>query len=371
MDESFPLSLPQARAKWRAGPRVLVVTPVGLHGRGGIDRLNLYLHGYLRMRGDDERFCFLGLRGERGGALWTLTFLAALLRFGWMSLTRRFDLAHIHVSTDGSALRKVAFGLVARLCGRRYVIHYHGMMSPEIEAARPMWLRALGVLARGASRVLVLGEAYRRPFERLGVEAHRIAVVYNGIPDIRDDANIPRATDGTPLILFSGELGERKGSDILIHALGRLKDVPWRCIIAGNGDVDAMRSLARAHGVADRIDFPGWLDIAAVHGLMRQSDIVALPSRAEALPLSLIEGASAGAALVATNVGAVADIVLDGQNGRIVKRHEEDIAAALRQILQDHALRARMQAASRRVYEERFQLAHCAEAILACHEEAR
>lgn len=370
MEDLLQLPLSQSHERAQTAPRVLVVTPVGLHGRGGIDRLNLYLHGYLEERGGAERFAFLGARGERRGPFWLLTFMGALLRFAWLCLGRRFDLAHIHVSTDGSAFRKAAFGAIARLTRRPYVIHYHGMMSAEIESARPLWLYALAFLARGASRVLVLGEAFRKPFERLGVAPDRIAIVYNGIPDIVANAEIPRRQDRPVHIVFSGELGERKGSDILIKALGRLGSTNWRCTVAGNGDVEAMRRLAQEQGILDRVAFTGWVDIARVHDLMRDADIVALPSRAEALPLSLIEGASAGAALVATDVGAVRDIVIEGVNGCVVRRDESEMAAALAQLIEDAGLRASMQIASRQIYRERFQLAHCVAAIIACQNEA-
>jgi glycosyltransferase involved in cell wall biosynthesis len=374
MDDSFGLHLPAPAAKSQfAGAGVLVVTPVGLQGRGGIDRLNLYLHTYLEQRGAGGYFRFIGSRGEWPGPFWLLTFLNALFQFGICCMSGKYGLAHIHVSTNGSALRKVAFGFLARLFRMPYVIQYHGMISEDFETTRPLWFRALGSLARGANRTILLGEPYRAPFEQLGVAPANILIIHNGISDIGRDADIPRSNSDVVRVLFSGEVGERKGAPQLVEALAILakRNLEWSCTIAGNGDVDSNRTAAAVAGLSDRVTFTGWIDIARVHELMREADIVVLPSRAEASPLGLIEGASAGAALVATDVGAVRDVVVDGVNGIIVRRDAADIAAALEKLIVDRGLRESMQIASRQIYRERFQLSHFVTTILGCHDAVR
>jgi glycosyltransferase involved in cell wall biosynthesis len=81
-----------------------------------------------------------------------------------------------------------------------------------------------------------------------------------------------------------------------------------------------------------------------------------LPSLSENMPLSLIEGACAGAALVATPVGETGSIVRDGENGLLVERDPGALAAALRGLIADPARLRRMQVASRRVYERTLTL---------------
>ncbi len=374
MEKTYTLTGAQDIAgKARREARAIVVTPVGLQGRGGIDRLNLYLNEYLSQRGTAADIEFIGSRGEWPDPLWVFTFAGALVRFAWACLSGQHDIAHIHVSTNGSALRKVVFGKVARLFRMPYVIQFHGMMSEEIEHERKPWFRALGALARNAAGVIVLGEAYRGPFERMGVKPDLISIVHNGIPDIGKNVSIPRPRQDTVNIVFSGELAERKGAHLLLAALAGMKDSPvlWRCTIAGNGELEPLAKVARDYGIADRIDFTGWIDIARVHELMRAADIVVLPSRAEALPLALIEGASAGAALVATDVGAVRDVAIDGVNGMVVERNAAAIENALRQLVEDSELRQRMQQESRRIYCERFEISKFAAAIRGAHEKYR
>lgn len=154
--------------------------------------------------------------------------------------------------------------------------------------------------------------------------------------------------------------------DVLIAALSRLDPLAaqWRCTIAGNGDIDRWRHLAQTAGVGDYVVFTGWVTSDDVRALACEADIMVLPSRAEALPLSLIEGASAGVALVATDIGAVCDIVVDGRNGMVVERNADALGAALAQLLAKPELRAEMQAQSRHIYLERFGMDRYATSIL-------
>jgi glycosyltransferase involved in cell wall biosynthesis len=347
--------------------RLLIVTPVGVEGQGGIDRLLVYFLDWVRANNIPLTMDHVGARGEWKGPWWVLHFLGATARFIWLLLTSKYALVHIHVSTDGSALRKVVLGKIARMFNTPYIIHFHGMVSAEAIRNNPPWLRALGALARDAAKVIVLGEAFRGPFrDVLGVADERIVVIHNGVPDIRGDAAIPRLPVEALSLLFCGEVGDRKGVDLLVAALGQMQaqQSSWEFTIAGNGSMEPYREAMTKSGIADHVKITGWLSLPEVHTLMRAADVVVLPSRAEALPLSLIEGAAAGNALVATDVGAVRDVVNDDINGIVVRHDAGDIAAALRRLIADRAALGRMQLASRALYEQQFTVPVFARNIL-------
>ncbi|MGE3645526.1 MAG: glycosyltransferase family 4 protein [Beijerinckiaceae bacterium] len=354
--------------------RVLVVTPVGLEGRGGIDRLNRYMVNYLRGSEDGKRLDFVASRGEARDPFWAFHFAGALARFAAKAATGRYGLAHIHVSTNGSSYRKCAFGWIARRFGIPYVVHYHGDFHHVMVAKLPLWARALSNLARGAETAVVLGQPFVEPFVKvLGVDPARVKIVHNGIPDIGMEAVVPRPARDTAHIVFSGEVGLRKGVDILVEGLAVIgPDAPaWRCTIAGNGDLDVWKTRVAEAGLQDKVTFTGWVAIETVHDLMRDADIVVLPSRAEALPLSLIEGTSAGAALVACDTGAVREVVIDGLNGMIVPRDGKALAQTLRTLLDDPVMRARMQSASRSLFLQEFHMQRFVAGMLAVYENAR
>lgn len=338
--------------------RVMVVTPSGEAGQGGIDRLYHYVRRFAAAElaaVADVRY--VAARGGAPGALWAAAFPGRFLRFTVQVAAWRPDLIHLNFATGGSVYRKYALACVARLFGARVLLHFHGQFTPE-EAARPSpMMRCLVRLCRGADLILALGTHYRHAFvDWIGLPPEKVAVLANGIPDFAADVALPKPSTGPVKLLFAGEVGARKGADLLVDALGRLAHRPgWTCTIAGNGDLAPYRARAEAAGVGDRVRFTGWVDSAEVHRLMRDSDVVVLPSRSEAMPLTLIEGACAGAALVATRVGEVSEVVTPG-NGLMVEPDAEDLARAIGCICDHPEERARMQAASRRLYESRFAL---------------
>ena len=341
--------------------RVLCVTPVGPDGMGGIDRLYFYMRQHVAARGDDGglEIRYFASRGPASGLRSMIAFPGRLLTFLWIMLTQRFDVVHVNFSTHGSALRKWALVSIVKLFGHRVSVHFHGMVADEIYQQRPLWFHALVSLCTKADRIVILGDFFVHEFrDRLGLPAHKLTVIHNGIPDFAPDLAIPKAANGDRLILFAGEVGPRKGAGLLLEALAMLRrsHQGWRCIIAGNGDIPEYKAMAGMLGLKDRLSFTGWVGSDEVHMLMRHADVVVLPSRIEALPLSLIEGACAGAALVSSNAGASADVTCEGRNGRVVPLESEAIAGALGHLLADPTLLAAMQVESRKIFLERFRI---------------
>lgn len=340
--------------------RVIIVTPVGPEGMGGIDRLYYYMREHMSVAGDaalDIRY--VAARGAGGGVKWVLLFPFRLIGFLWTLLTFQPDVVHINHSTHGSALRKWAFASLAKLMGKTVTTHFHGLVAPEDYARKPFWLALFRSLCAKSDRIVILGDFFAQDFSRrFGIGPEKLVVIPNGIPDFAADLAIPKAVAKDVTILFAGEVGPRKGAGLLLEALAILRRQPrsWRCVIAGNGDIPEYRSMAQMLGLKDRVSFTGWVGSEQVHALMRTADIVVLPSRIEALPLSLIEGACAGAALVASNAGASAEVAVDGRNGLIVPLQSEAIADALGRLLADPASLAKMQAESRKLFGERFRI---------------
>ena len=339
------------------GPvRVLCVTPSGLAGRGGIDRLYYYLRRAglaALMPGVSMRFA--AARGGAPGALWPLAFPLRLAGIALELLRVRPEVVHVNFAMRGSGLRKMAVLVLARAAGARTVVHLHDSLPIASLERGGFEGRLFRAICARADRVIALGRPSAEAMAGNGVPADKIRVVLNGIPDFADGLPLPKPERDVVTLLLAGRVGAHKGAGILLDALALLARRGiggWRCVVAGDGEVEAYRTRAAALGLADRVVFTGWLDADATHALMREADIVVLPSRAEALPLSLAEGACAGAALVATPVGNVAEIVQDPDNGRLVPREPEAWAEALAGLLGRRDELARMQLASRRRYRE-------------------
>jgi glycosyltransferase involved in cell wall biosynthesis len=211
-----------------------------------------------------------------------------------------------------------------------------------------------------ADAIIVLGEYWRGFIARFyGMAPERFAVVANGVADFAPAAPSLGSGDAPVHILFAGNLTEAKGARVLLEALALLPEnlPPWQATFAGTGDVEAFRTRARQLTLSDRVKFPGWVSRNTILPLYRAAEIVVLPSRNEVLPVCLIEGACAGAALIATPVGSIPDVLLPGVNGLTINPDDpEGLALALARLIGDAPLRNAFRAASRGVYNAHFRL---------------
>jgi glycosyltransferase involved in cell wall biosynthesis len=150
----------------------------------------------------------------------------------------------------------------------------------------------------------------------------------------------------TPLVLAVGRLVEQKHHALAIRALVA---VPGAVLaIAGDGPLRAeLEHEAAEVGVADRIRLLGVR--ADARALMGAADVVVMPSRWEGLPLSALEALASGTPLVATDVRGLRELVTDGENALLVPEEPDALAEALRRVLDDPQLAARLGEAGKQV----------------------
>jgi len=347
---------------------VLVATPAGLGGQGGIDRIMGTLKAELeRQARRDIDVRFYASRGSGLTILSVFYMLGFCLRMTAAHLTGRCDIVHINLSSFGSTYRKLFIARWARLLGIPYVLHLHGAEYQTFwTSGRSLLANRIRAMFENAGRVVVLGRIWADfVARRAPAAAGRIDIVPNAAP-----APSARHIGGGDRvhILFLGRLGKRKGVPQLIAALEHMGDLPgWRATIAGDGEVEETREQIARLGLAGRVDLPGWVDPDDVARLIATADILTLPSFAENLPVSVIEGMAAGLAVVTTPVGAVSDIVRDGESGLLVAPGDvEALTVALTTLTVDEQLRARLGHAARQVHRERLDPEPFAAALIRC-----
>lgn len=198
-----------------------------------------------------------------------------------------------------------------------------------------------------------------------GVQRDKIRTIPSGVPDLRLDP-LPRTASG-PVIGCLARLDPIKGIDILIQALPELPDVT--AVIVGDGEERArLTTLAVELNVSDRVVFTGWSETP--RNYLTTFDIYVLPSRFDALASSILEAMFAGLPVVATNVGGIADAVLDGETGLLVAPEDPGaLAGAIRELLEDPAGREAMGRRAREVALERFTAEKMATDYEALYEE--
>ena len=186
------------------------------------------------------------------------------------------------------------------------------------------------------------------------------------MPDPRPLPPRSRAAGEPCHLLFLGYLSERKGVPELLRALAspRVASLGWRATLAGGGPIDDYRRLATELGIAQRIEFPGWLDQAQVRALCGDAEVLVLPSHAEGLAMSVLEGLSYGLAVVTTPVGAHTEVIEPNISGVLVPPGDiESLAEALARVIGDERLRNHLRVGARKRFLEKFDVSIYAERL--------
>ena len=172
-----------------------------------------------------------------------------------------------------------------------------------------------------------------------------------------DPAELVAGTSGGGALLCVGAVSPHKGHDVLLGALTRLADRPWRCLVVGPLDRDPdfvaeLRRRAVAAGLGDRIDFAGPRSGLDLDRAYAAADTVVLASRAETYGMVVTEALARGLPVLATEVGGVPEALgraTDGcRPGLLVPPGDEvALAAALDRWLGSADLRRRLRRAAR------------------------
>ncbi|MCW2813743.1 MAG: hypothetical protein JWN84_1198 [Nocardioides sp.] len=236
--------------------------------------------------------------------------------------------------------------LVAAVCVAPTVgvLHLAGISGSDGCEVRP----DLATAYSGLELVIGTGRAAAEQALVIGPPRRGAAVVTNGV-DVPEDPQGPARS--RPLRVGAhARLTAQKGLDVLVEATRALVDeeVRLKVVLGGAGrDEEALREAARGLPVS----FVGWVDDH--RGFLAGLDLFCLPSRHEALPLSMLEAMSEGLPCLVTDVG---DVVAEvGSAVEVVPPGDVDaLAAALRRLLADDARRDELGAAARRCAEDRL-----------------
>ena len=237
------------------------------------------------------------------------------------------------------------------------VCTYHcevGRQKPLLPIYGPM-VRSL--FRRAAALHATSPRALQRPDSIVAPFRTRFQVVPLGIdaaPMLALDRDRPGAVAlrqrfGDPFLLFVGRLRHYKGLHVLLDAM---RELPVELVIVGEGPMGpSLRAQAARLGLGDRVHFAGSVSDEELRDHLAAAAIGLLPSTtwAEAFGLSMVESMAAGLPVICTELGTGTSFVnLHGETGLVVPPNDAPaLATAIRQLLADPALRARMGRAGR------------------------
>ena len=219
---------------------------------------------------------------------------------------------------------------------------FHKLIGPFL---RVIWHHASAVIANSQG-LYDLAHAFDSSIE--------IPIIPNGVDATR--YAFENRDWSAPRLLSVGRLVYQKGLDLGLRALGQLKDLDWRWSIAGDGpQMDALKSLARELGIAERVTFLGWQSREEMVKDYHQANLFLFPSRHEGMPNAVLEAMASGLPVIATRIAGNEELVVEGETGFLVPSEDVDaLRDALRKLLTDPTLREKMGIASRLCVEQNY-----------------
>lgn len=303
-----------------------------------------------RHLGREGRFSLVNLR----------YFLCQTVQLISVGLRQRPCLMHLPVTSRLAFWKAAAYILIGRAMGIKVVAHLHGGMFDRYfrGSSKPVQ-RLIGWALSQADVVIALSKRWQRFLIEEVRQDLNVEVVRNTVDPVFAEAS-KQDRDGCDRcsneVLFVGGLGQRKGVfDILqavpiVHAVH--PDVVF--IFAGGeaarGDRDEIDRCCDEARLDGAVHFLGPVTGPAKLQLFQRAALFILPSHGENLPYALLEALAVGLPVVTTPVGAIPEIIEDGNNGFLIQPGDyAALARCIIQLLEDEPLRQRMGLANRQL----------------------
>jgi glycosyltransferase involved in cell wall biosynthesis len=266
------------------------------------------------------------------------------------------DVVHTHLKHAD-----IVGGVAARILSLPAISTLHVIESRPAGLSRRVRLR-LATWARAwcFTTIVALSSAQRNWYQGLA-RKKTVALVPNGAAepkptqprsDIRRSLGV---ADHEVLALTISLMRPEKGHRVLLEAIRRIDTcLPVRFMFAGDGELlaELVNTVAEEEPLRSRVALLGFR--SDIDDLLSAADLVVHPSSEDALPTALIQALAAGRAIVATSVGGIPEIVVDGC-GRLVPAHDPvALAEQIAELAADPRLRARYADAARSHYETTY-----------------
>lgn len=283
------------------------------------------------------------IQTHRDGPSWRKLwyFITALVVF--IVLLPFCDIVHFHCAGRISARRKIPMAKLARICGKKVLVHFHPPGPQDLfdEGAHEIARNLFDI----ADCILVLSPQWQRLInEAFPENNYEMKVVWNPCPIVnrRDDIREKQ-------ILYAGTILKRKGYDVLIKAFGKIgqKYPDWHVTFVGNpyyengiNEIEDGKQLARSLGIANQVEWLGWVSGEKKEKIFQTSSVYCLASDGEGFPMGVLDAWAYGVPCVMTPVGGIPDIVEDGKNGLLFPVGDVDkLALQLEKMITDESLR--------------------------------
>jgi glycosyltransferase involved in cell wall biosynthesis len=248
---------------------------------------------------------------------------------------RRPDVVHVNTSGQLGLVRDLAILLIARTARVAFVYHLHFGRIPQLAVPHGLEWRLIAWIMRRATAVIALDEATEASIRRrLG------QVMLVRIPNCVDSTRVPVVSGptGPPTALFVGWVVPAKGVEELLAAWTEVAG-EWSLVIAGPYEQSYVDMLRARHAPMASVKFVGDLPHERVLDLIAACELFVLPSHTEGFPNSVLEAMALGRAVIASNVGAIGEMLHDDSGVVVAASDVAELKSAMRALMGDPARR--------------------------------
>ncbi len=262
---------------------------------------------------------------------WDISFLRNIMRY---CRKNKIDLIHAHLpgaNFYGS--------LAARMLGIPAICTFHNEILIPGFVERFTAIKYFVMRHCAAKLVMVAKYMQADYLKKAKLPAEKIVTIYNGVPERKDQASFSieafrKAIDfreGDILIANVANFRKPKGHNVIVEAAAIVKQkTPQAKILLigdeGDGVIKSLtESRIRELRLEDNVKILGFR--SDVYHILRNIDIFMLASISEGLPISVVEAMMAARPIIATNVGGLSEIVVDGDNGFLVNPNDPNALA--------------------------------------------
>jgi glycosyltransferase involved in cell wall biosynthesis len=250
--------------------------------------------------------------------------------------------------------------IVAHFVKKPVFLYMPGSFTSAVRFSKEPLLKPaeiLSTMVRSSVDRIILYSPNLIPEWNLEKYRHKILIAHRHFLDFNTFTVTTPLPDRPPLIGYIGRLSGEKGVQHFAQALPAILS-NWqdlRVLIGGDGQLkEAIEASLQEQGVSARVDLPGWISHDDLPKYLNQLRLLVLPSYTEGLPNIMLEAMACGTPVLATPVGAIPDVIIDGKTGFIMENNSpECIAENVKRALDSPDLE-RIAEAGRRFVEENF-----------------
>lgn len=348
--------------------KCIVMLGPSFHTKGGISSvLCLYRNWFYKHA--KHQVQFIPTYDGSSRLMDILYFGIAVVRTLLFSIFKKEVIFHIHTASKGSFFRKAILIKMVTLFGKKVCLHMHGGgFDRFLEGSNGKKKAERIKVLQKATRIISLSDSWKRYYSKY-VEESRIVVLRNPVVN-NETVKQKQININLFRFLYLGRMSKEKGTYDLLQAVKKIEDMSFLLQLYGDGDLSGISQFIQDHHLSHRVVVNGWVPYAEIGRILKSSDALVLTSYAEGLPMAVLEAMGHGLPVIASRVGGIPEVVLNGKTGFLVDAGDiETIADRMKKLIQNPTMAREMGECGTQLAQESFDINTICEQLTTLYDE--